>query len=104
MTVSGPPIRTLSADHLGEVLRLLSRADRVELKLGVPETAHRSAVQALGMDPFEAQTHPPMFFDTPELTLNQARRGRACPTIHRWNASWRRAGLESSRVAEGAGR
>ena len=38
----------------------------------LPEEAQRSAVAALGLDPLEAQIRQVFFFDTPDLTLNQA--------------------------------
>jgi hypothetical protein len=57
--------------QLVEVLSLIGGADSVELKLTVPESDHRSAVGALGMDPLEAQIRQVYFFDTPDLTLYQ---------------------------------
>jgi hypothetical protein len=44
----------------------------VELKLTVPEEGHRSAIDALGMDPMNAQIRQVFFFDTPDLALDQA--------------------------------
>jgi hypothetical protein len=46
-------------------------SDRVELKLTVPESDHRSAVEALQMDPLDAQIRQVFFFDTPDLALNK---------------------------------
>jgi hypothetical protein len=62
----------MSDDRLREALALAGGSDRVELKLTVPEEAHRSTALALGMDPIDAQIRMVSFFDTPELTLNQA--------------------------------
>lgn len=45
-------------------------ADSVELKLTVPDTDLRSAVDSLGIDPLEAQIRQVVFFDTPDLALN----------------------------------
>ena len=42
-------------DQLGELLELLRGADSVELKLAVPEHHQRSTIDALGMDPMDAQ-------------------------------------------------
>lgn len=56
-------------DELGKLLELVDDADSVELKLTVPEADQRSAVEALGMDPLEAQLRQVFFFDTPDLTL-----------------------------------
>jgi hypothetical protein len=58
-------------EEIGELLDLISDADSVELKLTVPESAHMSAVAALGMDPLDAQIRQVYFFDTPDLTLNR---------------------------------
>jgi hypothetical protein len=62
----------LADDELAELLDLIRGADTVELKLTVPETDQRSTVEALGMDPVDAQIRQVFFFDTPELALNQA--------------------------------
>ena len=69
MTESTTP--TLSDEQLAEVLRLIKGADSVELKLTVPDTDHGSAVAALEMDVLTAQIRQVVFFDTPDLTLNQ---------------------------------
>jgi hypothetical protein len=65
-TVAAP---ALSDDALVELLSLINGADSVELKLTIPESSQRSAVQALGMDPLGAQVRLVYFFDTPDLTL-----------------------------------
>ena len=52
------------------MLALMKGADSVELKLTVPESAHRSAIVALGIDPLEAQIRQVFFFDTPDLALS----------------------------------
>jgi len=59
-------------DRAAEMLRLIKEADDVELKLTVPDTARRSAVAALGVDPLEAQIRQVFFFDTPDLALDRA--------------------------------
>jgi hypothetical protein len=61
----------LSDDALRELLSLLQGADSVELKLTVPESDQRSAVQGLGMDPLDAQIRQVFFFDTPDLALDR---------------------------------
>jgi hypothetical protein len=63
--------RPLSDEQLAELLDLVKECDSVELKLTVPESDHRSAVTALGMDPIDAQIRQVFFFDTPDLTLNE---------------------------------
>jgi hypothetical protein len=71
MTSAATPPR-LSDDELDKLLELLGGADSVELKLTVPESAQRSAIDALGMDPLDAQIRQVFFFDTPDLSLNAA--------------------------------
>jgi hypothetical protein len=61
----------LSPEQLTEVLKLLKGADSVELKLSVPDADRRSTVAALAMDALDAQIRQVVFFDTPELLLNQ---------------------------------
>jgi hypothetical protein len=60
---------TIAADELPRLLELLGETDSVELKVTVPDSDHRSAVQALGIDPIEADIRQIFFFDTPELDL-----------------------------------
>jgi hypothetical protein len=62
----------LAQNQLVELLDLVQDADSVELKLGVDASHQRSAVEALGLDPREAQVRLVHFFDTPELTLERA--------------------------------
>jgi hypothetical protein len=59
-------------DELAELLELIRGADSVELKLTVPEPDQRSTMEALGLDPIDAQIRQVFFFDTPDLKLNQA--------------------------------
>jgi hypothetical protein len=61
----------LSDEALTEMLSLIEGADSVELKLTVPESSQRSAIEALGLDPLEAQIRQVFFFDTPDLTLSK---------------------------------
>ena len=77
-----PATPNLSDEQLGEMLDLLKDADSVELKLTVPDTDYRSAADALGLDPLEAEIRQVFFFDTPDLALDRlgivvrARRGQ----------------------------
>jgi hypothetical protein len=67
--VPGP----LLSDEEREKLRaLIEGADSVELKLTVPEEDQRSTVQALGLDPLQAEIRQVFFLDTPELSLDQS--------------------------------
>jgi hypothetical protein len=60
----------LTGDQLVEILALTSAADTVELKTSVPDSAQRSALKALDLDPLEAQIRQVFFFDTPDLRLD----------------------------------
>jgi hypothetical protein len=62
----------IADEDLPELLELIGGADSVELKLTVPEPDQRSTVEALGMDPIDAQIRQVFFFDTPDLALNEA--------------------------------
>ena len=66
------PRPALTDAQLLELLTLIKGADSVELKLTVPEDHHVSTLQALGVDPLNAQIRQVFFFDTPELALYQA--------------------------------
>ena len=63
----------LTPEQLQDVFALMKRADSVELKLSVPESAHRSTLKALRIDPLDAQIRQVFFFDTPDLALNKLR-------------------------------
>ena len=69
MPDTGAP--TLSTEQVAQLLKVLRIAGSVELKVSVPDADRRSAVAALGIDPLDAQIRQVVFFDTPELTLNQ---------------------------------
>jgi hypothetical protein len=62
---------TLSDDALVDMLSLIDGSDSVELKVTIPESAQRSAVVALGLDPLGAQVRLAYFFDTPDLALER---------------------------------
>ena len=62
----------LAQKQLVELLDLVKDADSVELKLSVDASHQRSAVEALGLDPLEAQVRLVHFFDTPDLALERA--------------------------------
>ena len=47
--------KRLVTDEQVELLKLVQGADSVELKLTVPAMSGRNAVEALGIDPLEAQ-------------------------------------------------
>ena len=63
-------LRDLSGDELAKLFALIGGADSVELKLTIPESAQRSAVVGLQLDPLDAQIRQVFFFDTPDLVLN----------------------------------
>ena len=64
--------KRLLTDQQLELMKLVEGADSVELKVTVPAMSGRHAVQALGIDPLDAQIRQVFFFDTPTLDLNQA--------------------------------
>ena len=62
----------LSGDQLSELMGLISGADSVELKLTIPDGERATTLRALDVDPLEAQIRQVVFFDTPDLTLNNS--------------------------------
>jgi hypothetical protein len=71
MTKTAAP-KGIRDEDLATLLELIRSSDSVELKVTVPEVAHRSTIEALGMDPIDAQIRQVFFFDTPDLALNDA--------------------------------
>jgi hypothetical protein len=75
----------LDGKQLAELMKLISDADSVELKMTVPDADSRSTIRALQLDPIEAQIRQVVFFDTPDLVLNdrglvvRARRSQGAP-------------------------
>jgi hypothetical protein len=63
---------TIGDERLVELQDLTRQADSVELKLTVPLAEQRNAIQAIGLDPLEAQIRLVHFFDTPDLALQRA--------------------------------
>src|SRR4051794_376957 len=72
MTATDTTRPVLSDEEVVRLLALLHGCDSVELKLTIPESAQRSAIRALAMDPLDAQIRQVFFFDTPDLALNTA--------------------------------
>jgi hypothetical protein len=62
----------LTDDDIAKALVVLKDCDSVELKLTVQESDHRSAIMALGMDVLDGEFRQVVFFDTPDLKLNQS--------------------------------
>jgi hypothetical protein len=60
----------LTPEQLDEMLKVMKGADSIELKLSVPDADTRSTVNALDMDPLDAQIRQVAFFDTPDLALS----------------------------------
>lgn len=73
-TTSPPPApeRLLSEAQLRDALALAAKSDSVELKLTIPDSSQRATVQALELDPLNAQIRQVFFFDTPDLACNGA--------------------------------
>ncbi|HWK28632.1 MAG TPA: hypothetical protein VNS09_18850 [Solirubrobacter sp.] len=63
--------RAYTDEQLPELLALIERADSVELKVTIAEERHRSAIDALELDPLAAQIRQVYFFDTPDLALSR---------------------------------
>lgn len=72
MPAAAPASPGLSDAQLVELLELVHDADSVELKTTVPASGQRSAIDALGLDPLDAQIRQVFFFDTPDLALDAA--------------------------------
>jgi len=62
----------LSDAQLTELLSLAGDSDSVELKLTIPFPDQRSTIEALDLDPLDAQIRQVYFFETPELALFEA--------------------------------
>ena len=69
---AGTPLPTYDAEQLGELLALLPDVDAVELKVSVPDRDRRDVIQALGIDPLDAQIRQVAFVDTGALALSAA--------------------------------
>jgi hypothetical protein len=64
--------KPLSGADLMKILSLGKGSNSIELKLSVPLTSQRAAIESIGFDPIEAQPRQAYFFDTPDLALNRA--------------------------------
>jgi hypothetical protein len=64
--------RRLDGKELAEVMKLIDGADSVELKMTVPDADSRRTIGSLDLDPIDAQIRQIVFFDTPDLRLNEA--------------------------------
>jgi hypothetical protein len=64
--------RRLTDEQLLSLMDVIEGSDSVELKLTLPEEVHRSTINALALDPLEAQIRQVFFFDTPDLDLNKS--------------------------------
>ena len=62
----------LSGAQLSELIALIGGADSVELKLTIPDADRFATLQALDVDPLDAEIRQVVFFDTPDLALNSA--------------------------------
>ena len=70
MTATSDRRRTLSDEDLRTLMGLLKGSDSVELKLSVPDSGHRKALMALGLDALNAQVRVVYFLDTPDLLMS----------------------------------
>jgi hypothetical protein len=75
----------LDGKQLVDLMKLIEGADSVELKLTIPDAESRTTMAALELDPIDAQIRQVVFFDTPDLQLNnhglvvRARRSQGAP-------------------------
>jgi hypothetical protein len=75
----------IDGKQLAELMNLINDADSVELKMTVPDADSRRTIAALELDPIDAQIRQVVFFDTPDLVLNdhglvvRARRSQGAP-------------------------
>jgi hypothetical protein len=72
MATATQRLTELSGDELRKLLALIGSSDSVELKVTLPANEHRATIDALGLDPLDAQIRQIFFFDTPDLQLNQS--------------------------------
>jgi hypothetical protein len=59
----------LSGQELGALIDLMKSSDSIELKVTLPASEHRATIDALALDPLDAQIRQVFFFDTPDLQL-----------------------------------
>ena len=71
MATTGKKLVELDGEELKDLLGLVGGSDSVELKLTIPEPEQRNTVDALKLDPLDAQIRQVFFFDTPDLELNK---------------------------------
>ena len=64
--------RRLDGKELAALMKLIDGADSVELKMTVPDADSRRTIASLELDPIDAQIRQVVFFDTPDLRLNEA--------------------------------
>src|SRR6185503_15405631 len=62
----------LTDEQLSELLSLTVDSDSVELKLTIPFPSQRTTIEALDIDPLDAEIRQVFFFDTPDLALYEA--------------------------------
>jgi len=61
----------MSDERAAQLLALVKDADDVELKITVRDTGRFAVLEALDVDPLEAQIRQVFFFDTPDLDLDR---------------------------------
>ena len=62
----------LTDDQVTVLIDHLKSSEAIELKVTVPDSDIRSTVDRLGLDPLNGELRQVVFFDTPDLSLNQA--------------------------------
>ena len=72
MATKTRPRPAIPEERLAELMTLLGGSDTVELKLTIPAFQQRAAIRGLGIDPLDVQVRQVVFFDTPDLALDEA--------------------------------
>jgi hypothetical protein len=65
------PMTSRTDEERQRLVAFMHGADSVELKLSVPESTQRSALEALDLDPVQAKVRQAFFLDTPDLALDR---------------------------------
>ena len=82
----------LSGEELGALIDLMKGSDSIELKVTLPASEHRATIDALALDPLDAQIRQVFFFDTPDLQLTRPA-WRCAPAV---SGAERRFGSETA--------
>jgi hypothetical protein len=71
-TKAPSPAPAFSPEEIKKILKLAKGSKSIEVKVTVALPEQRATLERIGLDPVEAEPRQAFFFDTPDLTLNQA--------------------------------